>query len=126
MNPLLPRTPEIDFEEALEQMGGDVELLHEVIEVFFETAPDLFREIDEALTAHDLPRLQLVAHGLKGSGASIGALGFSAVAGELEAHARDGDGAGAPDILVRLRGSLTQLAAACALVDWEMAISLEI
>ncbi len=125
MNPLLPSTPEIDFREALDQMGGDVELLHEVVGVFLETAQNLFREIDESLAEGDLPRLQTVAHGLKGSAASIGALEFSAVAGELEILAMQGEGAGAPEILSRLRESLTRLAAACAMVDWESAVCLE-
>lgn len=126
MNPLLPCTPDIDFCEALDQMGGDVELLHEVVEIFFETAPELFRQIDEALAGNDLPRLQMVAHGLKGSAASIGALGFSAVARELENAARQENAAAIPAVLARLREALNQLAGACALVDWESAATVEI
>lgn len=115
----LPRTSDIDFCEALDQMGGDGDLLKEVIDIFFETAPDQFQEMEDALDDEDMSRLQTVAHGLKGSAASIGAIGFSTIARELEAQARTGEGDNPRVILVRLRESLKELAAACSMIRWE-------
>ena len=115
----LPCTADLAFEEALDAMGGDGELLQEIVEIFLETGSDQFHQLEKSIAEGDLEMLETVAHGMKGSAASIGALGFSVVARELEFLARGGSVDGAPELMIRLREKYTLLEVACAEVDWE-------
>jgi HPt (histidine-containing phosphotransfer) domain-containing protein len=115
----LPCTEELAFAEALDAMGGDGELLQEIVEIFLETGPEQFAELEASIAAQDLAAMQTVAHGLKGSAASIGALGFAAVARELEFLAKAGSGDSAAALLARMRAQFAELEEVCAGVDWE-------
>jgi HPt (histidine-containing phosphotransfer) domain-containing protein len=110
---------DIAFEEALEQLGGDRELLGEVVAIFLETAPDQIGQIEEALASGDMVRLQTVAHGLKGSAAAIGALEVSRTALELETLAQQGGDGDSAEILARLRGRIEELDRASAEMVWQ-------
>ncbi len=118
---LLPETPVaeadltgmvLDRGEALEHVGGDPELLRELIEVFLQDCPRMMGEIGEALQAGDVMKLKRGAHSLKGA---VGILGGKAVfdaALHLETMARHGDLSQAESVWQTLRRAVEQLRSA--------------
>ena len=56
-----------DKEEALDRAGGDMDILKELVEVFFEECPKLMDEIQNAMTSGDTTALRRAAHTLKGT-----------------------------------------------------------
>ncbi|MFT5324156.1 MAG: two-component system sensor histidine kinase/response regulator [Planctomycetaceae bacterium] len=81
----------IDRERALDRMGGDEELLAGLIECFIEDAPDLLRQLDEALKAEDAAEVARAAHSLKGLAANFEAIACRDSAVTIEQLGRDGD-----------------------------------
>ncbi|KAI9137784.1 signal transduction histidine kinase, partial [Paraphysoderma sedebokerense] len=60
------------FEQLLEMDDEDEKFSQGVVFNYFDQAKDTFKEMDEALTKKDLPRLSRLGHYLKGSSAAIG------------------------------------------------------
>jgi two-component system sensor histidine kinase/response regulator len=81
----------IDRSEALERVGGDVELLRELIEVFLQDCPRMMEEASEAMQAGDVAKLKRAAHSLKGSVGILGARAAFEAALRLETLTRQGD-----------------------------------
>jgi len=82
----------IDEAEILSRVGGDRELLREVVEIFIDDSPGMLQAIGDAVSRRDAKAIFSSAHKLKGSvvnfsprGASL-ALGLERMgtAGELE------------------------------------------
>jgi HPt (histidine-containing phosphotransfer) domain-containing protein len=73
---------DLDVAAALDAVGGDAELLAQVMQVFLQTAPPLWVNLASSDVSDD-DALQL-AHRLKGGAASIGALRLAACAAEIE------------------------------------------
>lgn len=121
----LPCTDEFALGEALDAMGGDGELLQEVVEIFLETGLGRIGSLEQAVADGQLDHVQTVAHGMKGSAASIGALGFSAAARELESVAKAGDWDRTARLLDRLQEKFEDFRAACSDIDWESLPRLE-
>lgn len=80
----------LDLVSALERMGGDEELLAEVIALFMEDFPVLLASIESAVAARDGGRLTYAAHALKGAAATLSAVGVVRAAQVLEIIGRDG------------------------------------
>jgi two-component system sensor histidine kinase/response regulator len=57
----------IDAPELLTNMGGDVEFLRSVVQVFFDSYPNHLRQIEEGIRQQDSERIQEAAHTLKGA-----------------------------------------------------------
>lgn len=98
-----------DPEAALEQMGGDRELLMELVEVFFEDLPERLREIEAALAAADAEALHRAAHTLKGAVGNFVARASYEAALELEHLGKGGDVQGADAVYARLSGQIELL-----------------
>jgi PAS domain S-box-containing protein len=81
-------------------MGSEVA---DVLDVFFENAAKLMREIRGAAETGDAALLKSAAHSLKSSSAMFGALALSAVSRDLENLGRAGTSAGAPERLPDLQ-----------------------
>ncbi len=103
------------FEDAT---GGDVELMQELAGLYLADADAQMPGLEEAVVQRDMERVSRVAHGLKGSSASIGADRVANVFKIIEAMGRDGteDGlddavAAARDAYVVVRERLTRMAA---------------
>lgn len=75
-------------QEAENRMSGDADLLRQVVAVFLNDAPNLFRTLDEALARHDAPTAQATSHTLRGAAANIGADALCAAMREIEEHLR--------------------------------------
>lgn len=101
----------VDEAGLLEQFGGDMELLGEVIGVFLEDHVNQVTEIRSAIDAGDAPRLGRAAHALKGSVSNFGAESARNVAFELEQMGTGNDLANVVDARDRLEAELAALVA---------------
>jgi HPt (histidine-containing phosphotransfer) domain-containing protein len=100
---------ELDEALALSRVGGDVELLKEVIELFLDDYPSTLEKIKSAVGSSDAKALEQHAHSLKGSVSTFGAGRAFEAAFELEKRGRNRDLAGAPDGLLQLEQALEAL-----------------
>ncbi|WP_370298814.1 PAS domain-containing protein, partial [Pontibacterium sp.] len=98
-----------DPDGALEQVGGDMEILKDLVALFYAECPKLMAEIQTTLAAGDAVALRRAAHTLKGSAAVFAAKRTVANALQLELMARDGELEAAPDTLVALEAEVEQL-----------------
>jgi PAS domain S-box-containing protein len=82
---------QLDEALALSRVGGDVELLKEVIGLFLSDYPTTFEKIKCAVAASDATALEHSAHSLKGSVSTFGAGRAFEAAFVLEKQGRTGD-----------------------------------
>ena len=93
----------VDHVYALEQVGGDRELLIELIELFVGACSSMLRNLEEAVATADPDAIQQAAHLFKGSFAQFGAFYAADLCGRLESMGRQGDVDGALSLLPALR-----------------------
>jgi signal transduction histidine kinase/CheY-like chemotaxis protein/HPt (histidine-containing phosphotransfer) domain-containing protein len=86
-----PRKEVLDRDKALETVGGDVQLLQELVRIYCSECPRWLAEIRAAISQQDSARLRRAAHTLRGSLDTLGAASASAAAMRLEAMGRTGD-----------------------------------
>jgi PAS domain S-box-containing protein len=82
---------EIDYSAALARVGGDADLLKELLGMFLEEYPRLLSQIREGLGGHDAASVSSAAHQLKGLLAQFGAETARQAAYAVEQPARQGD-----------------------------------
>jgi PAS domain S-box-containing protein len=100
---------QLDESLALSRVGGDVELLKEVVELFLDDYPSTFEKIKGAVASRDATALEHAAHSLKGSVSTFGANRAFEAAFTLEKQGRSGDLTGAQDGVVQLEQALAAL-----------------
>jgi HPt (histidine-containing phosphotransfer) domain-containing protein len=100
---------QLDESIALTRVGGDAELLCEVIGLFLDDYPHSLEKIREAVAAGDPSGVEQHAHSLKGSVSIFGAKEALEAAFWLEKQGRSGDLTGAADGLKRLEQALASL-----------------
>lgn len=100
---------QLDESLALSRVGGDIELLKEVVELFLEDYPVTFERIKSAVASSDAKALEHHAHSLKGSVSTFGANRAFEAAFALEKQGRGGDLTGAEDGLRQLEFALEAL-----------------
>ena len=86
-----PGSEVIDKAALWTQMGGDVELLKEIVELFLADCPKMLSKVREAVNRNDAKGLEEAAHRLKGSVSNFVAKAAVEAALRLEemGHARD-------------------------------------
>jgi HPt (histidine-containing phosphotransfer) domain-containing protein len=99
----------LDEAVALSRVGGDVELLREVVGLFLDDYPQSLEMIRDAVARGDQSGLERHAHSLKGSVSTFGAQEAFDAALALEKQGRTGDLTEAPEGLRRLEDALTAL-----------------
>jgi two-component system sensor histidine kinase/response regulator len=104
-----PAPAVIDRAEALERVGGDVELLRELTEVFLQDYPRMIEEVIEGLCAGDVLKVKRGAHSIKGAVGILGGKAAFECALRLETMARQGDLSQAESAWLALREALEQL-----------------
>jgi PAS domain S-box-containing protein len=110
-----PREPlPMDRAALLEQVGGDEEILRQVIQVFLEEASPLMTEMRQALAGGNAARLEKAAHSLKGAAGLFAVPGVPEAARQLEALGRAGQLAEAAEVCGRLEHELGRLKPALA------------
>jgi CheY-like chemotaxis protein len=80
-----------ELEQLLDTIGGDFEILVELIDTFLEEAPGLIEGLNKAVRDNDVSEVNRLSHSLKSNGADYGAKKFSQLCKTLEMQARSGD-----------------------------------
>lgn len=80
----LPNIPELDLKSALERMGGNVKLLHNMIQGFAVSQADAIQRIYTALYNLDIITAIREAHTTKGLASNIGAVAVVECAAKVE------------------------------------------
>jgi HPt (histidine-containing phosphotransfer) domain-containing protein len=104
----------LDWKRALEHVGGDRELLREMIGIFLEECPGWLAAVRKALASGDPNKVKEAAHRLKGSVAHLGAAGALAAALQLETMGREGCLSEADKVGARLEKEMERLTGALA------------
>ena len=87
----------LDRDALVRRLMGNEELAATIINGFLDGIPDQMGPLREAVEQRDSPTVQRLAHGLKGSASTVGAIALSEATARLEAagRAEDLDDAGA-------------------------------
>ena len=104
----------LDTKKALERVGGDTELLKEIVPLFLKELPQLLTNLREAVASGDAKALEGAAHTLKGVVGNIGAQPPFEVALKLEMMGREANLAEAAPAYRRLENELNRLKSAIA------------
>jgi two-component system sensor histidine kinase/response regulator len=102
---------------ALARVGGDLDLLKEIAELFLDEYPRVLDDIRKALATGDAPLLERSAHGLKGSVANFGARAAVDAAFELEQLGKAGKLDRVPPALAALERALACLHAELSAIE---------
>ena len=78
----------LDNIRALQQDGAP-DMLRKVIEIYFDSADQLVKELGEGVNNSDAEQIRKAAHTLKSSSANVGAVKLAAICKELELMARN-------------------------------------
>jgi CheY-like chemotaxis protein len=100
---------ELDWSAALDTVGGDRQLLREIIEAFLQEAPSLLAELQQAASDGDLSSVRRAAHTLKASLRYLGATDLAEQAFALENFGREGRAAEAMSAVPRFNKALESL-----------------
>ncbi len=98
-----------DFSAALNYVGGDRELLDELLGIFIEDAPIRMKALRHAIGNAEATELTREAHTLKGALKVIGATTAAGLAQGLEALGRDGNMSEADKLAVALEREMDRL-----------------
>ncbi|MEW4487410.1 PAS domain S-box protein [Thalassoglobus sp. JC818] len=104
--------PMFNLSIALERMGGDREILDEMIKAFLEDAPILLEEVYAAHSEENWTNLRRGAHSLKGLAANFEALPVVESAQVVEQSAKDNDSSNLDQQIRALTRDLEELIAA--------------
>ena len=103
----MPDTPVIDL-EAIANLrslnpGDNDEFLSEIVNIFLADTPLRIDELEQSLSAGDVPKFARSAHSIKGSSANLGAMSLRAVAEKLEHQSRKEGLAGVTPLLGEIK-----------------------
>jgi PAS domain S-box-containing protein len=99
----------LDVGVLSDAFDGQPERMRKYAFLFLDTARDGLRDIDRALVAQEPARAAAVAHRLKSSARTVGALGFGDLCADLERQVEPGALGQARTLAARLRGLLPRL-----------------
>lgn len=95
------------FAEMKDIMG---EAITEVIETFLNTVPEQIDKLEAAIKEGHSEQVFDIAHRMKSSGSSIGALGFAEAAADIEQVARQGTTENTSALLQTLKSKFDEVA----------------
>jgi len=105
-------TPVIDqavFDGLLASTGGDMAFLAELMDTYFDDAPQLLAGMRGALADGNVEEFRRAAHSLKSNSANFGAMTLSALAKELEMMGKAGVLDGADRKIARVEAEYAQV-----------------
>jgi len=105
-----------DLPSLLARVGGDVELLREMIGIFATEYPPILAQLEDAIASDDPARVERASHKLKGSLVQFSAHTAAETAGRLEAMGKNGSLQDAGGVAQRLRREADELLQAMNLV----------
>ena len=109
----------VDLAVAMRWLGGDQQLLSELVGIFIDDGPKRLQAIRAALTASNVREVEHVAHSLKGSAAILGATRLQTAALALEDAAHDGHTENGPDLVSAIARELDRVMAFFADPSWK-------
>ena len=83
--------PVFDREGLIERLGGDTELVDEIVQIFLESANDMMTTVESAVADGEAHRVERSAHSLKGALLNISADPVAERAQRLEQAGRSGE-----------------------------------
>lgn len=101
----------INYESALERLGGDKEFLSELLTEMINQVDQQFDELDEAVKNSDFNTIHSAAHGLKGASANLDLTRFVHLFRILEEQGSNGKLEGAEALLEEVKKSKEELSA---------------
>ena len=107
--PAAPSVNSFDRDTALENVGGDMALLQEIIEVLKEECPGWLKAIHDGITKGKAKTVREAAHTLKGTVGTFGAARAAGLAQRLETMGRDKNLSGADAIARELEQAVNEL-----------------
>ncbi len=110
-------TAVFDHDECLERIGGDEELLAEIMNDFVEESGGLLAALDRANREKNYKGIAEHAHALKGSAATVAAKELNALALQLECAGRDGQYDNVSALLETCRAALIRFRAVTVAKD---------
>lgn len=113
MNHEPPRSTPIplEFQPALERLGGNVELLHDMARFFLEDHGPLLDKLSESLKSQNAACAERFAHSLKGLSANFDRMDLMKSCAEVEDFAQRGSLDDALAMLPQMRDQASRLAA---------------
>ncbi|NOT53104.1 MAG: response regulator [Deltaproteobacteria bacterium] len=111
----------LDRQELLALLDGDLSLLTELIDIFWENSPDLIAQLRSALEDRDLHTLTYAAHALKGAVGNFAAKRALSLIAELETTGETSDFSQATHTLDALEAELASLRHALSSLREELA-----
>jgi CheY-like chemotaxis protein/HPt (histidine-containing phosphotransfer) domain-containing protein len=104
----------LDVQAALERFGGNDAILHEMIRLFQQDAPELRQALRAGLDASDSAAVAKAAHNLRGVVVNFDAVATAQAARQVEEAADEGDLGAARSAAARLESELERLLQALA------------
>ncbi|RLB07078.1 MAG: hypothetical protein DRG27_06805 [Deltaproteobacteria bacterium] len=100
---------QIDMKRAMDAVGGDKELLNELLNMFYEDSKAKLKEIKEAIKNKDYEKLRELVHAVKGASANIGLTEIYEICLELENMAKKKDISGSDKLYSKLKENIEAL-----------------
>ncbi len=99
----------LDWDAALERVGGDADLLKDIARLFIDDCPRALAELRDAGARGDHPLVERAAHGLKGAASNFGARRVVETSLRIEKMGRAGTLDDFPAVLEALEDGLASL-----------------
>ena len=104
-----PSVSAFDHGAALDNVGGDIEVLREIIGMFFEECPGWLNQIRDGVARGDAAAVRHGAHTLKGAISTFGSTAARDLAQQLETMGQHQDLTGADEISLQLERAIHDL-----------------
>ncbi len=109
----------VNLSEALEVVGGDVDILRDAVAMTLEEVPEQIDGLNKALAASDAKQIEAKAHRLKGIMGNLGGLQARDVGQQLETYAEHGETQNAPALAQAFLNEIKRVLAFYNSPDWE-------
>ncbi|MEK7273276.1 MAG: Hpt domain-containing protein, partial [Nitrospirota bacterium] len=107
--PVAEGRPIFDPSQMLQNIGGDQDLLVQLVDLFLERQADMMSQVRQALSLGDAVTVERAAHTLKGTAGNLCAPEVALAAGRLEAIGRLGTLHDAPAVYANLEMDMLRL-----------------
>jgi len=114
VSPIADQDAILDHGALMTSVGGDTELVGDLVQLFRESTPGIVADIEAALARGDSRAVADAAHRLRGSAGALGGREAAAIAHALEMSAKDSDLTKASALAAELRHRLDRLELAFA------------
>jgi len=98
-----------DRESLLGRVGGNEDILQNIIQLFLKETPKQLSELEKKLASNEMNAATNIAHSIKGSTGNFGAVQMREISLSLEKMCREGHTEKANEIFVELKGSFETL-----------------